>query len=404
LLSMYVRREFPSLGLYRSYLNTALIGLPPRIAREEGVRALIEYVSDPARGILGVELKYEMVRERFARYVGIEDPRSTIVGMHGTTSCIERLVLSALSYIYREYGRPGVIGVTLQEYPGVVLALRSLCSSLPTVCGRLVYLGREGDYRWEDNAAAFLDEGEGRILIASSIQWTTGYYGDFRRLKPGEGRFVIVDGAHHFGHLPLSPHVKRMDAVCGTPRKWLLTPTVGLGVAYVSERFVRTVTPYAYSRFSVEGSLSYRDSYYGSPGLRRDAGIFHPTSGIGVLDLDLFEIVLRFLTGAASIIAVQDHVQGLRRILVDLLEERGFTDALSVEGFDRKSGIVLVQTGLPPGREAEIVRSLQARGVSVSYREQAGIHGIRVSVHLYNNESDIQVFVDELSRLVGRVG
>jgi len=90
----------------------------------------------------------------------------------------------------------------------------------------------------------------------------------------------------------------------------------------------------------------------------------------------------------------------LRKYLCDKLLSEGF----SVYGYtdDRKhwSGITLIRTGLDPSREREVVKVLKDRGIAVSYRGALGISGIRASTHFYNSKEDVEVFVEELKKVL----
>ncbi len=404
MLSVYMRRDFPALGLYRSYLNTAFIGLMPRTVRDQGVRLLVEYVSDPLTKNLEAREKYLHTRTLLARYIGIEDPDRLTLLSQGTTSCIERTVLSALATLSSRNSGSVEIVTTAYEYPGVLLAIQSLCQSLKGLCSSVRIVGEEGGYRWEDSVLSVMDDYAPVVVVASSIEWVSGYRGNVGLLASRaekNGSVLVVDGAHHFGHLPLTPSEKRSHAICGTVKKWLLAPVAGLGIAYYSERMTREFIPYSYSLHHVSTPVSLKDVMGGrSPSFVETADRFSSLSRPSEFSIELFYEVVKYLLYSTSIVAVQDHIMGLRKILVDLLADKGFSDILEGEPFERKTGIVLVQTGLSPGKEERLAKMLSKVGVSVSYREQHGIHGIRVSIHLYNNEQDLQVFVDELAGAV----
>ena len=405
MLSVYMRRDFPALGLYRSYLNTAYIGLMPRILRDQGVRLLVEYVSDPLTKNLEAREKYLQARTLLARYAGIEVPERLTLLAQGTTSCIERTVLTSLASLASREGRPVRIITTVHEYPGVLLALQSLCQSLPSVCREVKVVGGvEGDYKWEDHVLEALEDEPPSVVTVSSIEWVSGYRGDIGSLVSrveSNGSVLIVDGAHHFGHLPLTPLEKRAHAICGTTRKWLLAPLAGLGIAYYSERMIREFEPYSYSIHHLSVPVSPGDVLEKRKLPFLDtADKFSALSRPSEFSIELLYEVVKYLLYSTSIVAVQDHIMGLRKILVDLLVDKGFSEALEGEPYDRKTGIVLVQTGLPPSKEEAVAKSLNKVGVSVSYRDQHGVHGIRVSIHLYNNEQDLQIFVDELASAV----
>ena len=404
MLSLYTRRDFPSLGLYRSYLNTALVGLMPRVLREEGVRSLIEYVSDPVGKTLDAAMKYEYLRKGLARLFGADPGEITIAG--STTSCIARIAASIIVSRARE-GERTWIAATIHEYPGVVQAVRSICRSLSPACEGFSLVGSPGREQWEDDAELFLEEHPGAVLIASGVSWVAGYHADLARVAVRArktGGYLIADVAQHVGNVVFNAHETGVDAACGTTKKWLLNPLSGMGVTYVSRRLIREVDPYLYNlhnlQFSTDDYCSGDDRLLGNLPFKEDADKFSTISRPSTFSLDVAGMVIDYIL-ALSQEAINDHVIALRRVAEDLLEQEGIAYSLSGVPYSRRSGIILAMPGLRPARLLEICKSLQKRGVAVSCRSQAGFTGIRISVHIYNEARDVEVFVEDLHKMLG---
>ncbi len=406
MLSAYIRRDFAGLGVYRSYLDTARVGLMPFTVRDEAVSSLLEYLTDPLGKVADVAWKYEYLRKRLSRLIPAPGPENVTL-MGSTTSCIVRTAASAMLYLSRETGEPVPIITTIHEYPGVLRALHSLCRSMPHACSGIHLAGSPGIASWEEEVVELAEKGPS-IVVASSIAWVTGYLADLERVASktrSSGGFLIVDAAQQLGQAVVDYNGIGVDIACGTSKKWLLNPLSNIGIAYVSERASR-IEPYIVGSHNVESSpldlcdpsgpnLSYR--------LLPDADRFMSISRPSLFSIDMAIGVVEYLLGISPH-AIRDHIIALVRLAEDLAGEKGFSVALDGVSYDRRSGIVLVDMGLSPAKHFEACRRLSKRGIAVSCRGQAGYAGLRVSIHLYNNEDDVRVFFEEASREAKRLG
>ncbi len=411
LLSVYTRGDFPGLGSYQSYLNTAVVGLVPRSVREKALGFLLDFINNPLGKGKEAQEVHRQVRNLFSTYIGLEREKNITV-FNSTTDCILSIISSIMIEYFERTGRKTTIGVTQQEFPGVVLAVRSLCKSLDKYCEKVVYVG--GTIEWEDEAGSFLDK-SGRVLVASSVQWTTGYRGNLENLIskefPGEDSHIVLDIAQHVGQAPVPLNMKYASALCGTSIKWMLAPVSGIGIGYVSDRLLsENYRPLAYTLRNL--AIDNIDTFYinplkdmlkSVPPLSSSALKYLPVGRPSLYSIELFLEALRYLL-SISPMAVEDHIMGLRKMLVEMIEDLGLREFLEGYNYRSKTGIVLVETGLTPHKEFEIVNYLMRRGIAVSARGQAGIHGIRVSIHLYNNERDLYLFVQELKKAIQTIG
>ena len=85
----------------------------------------------------------------------------------------------------------------------------------------------------------------------------------------------------------------------------------------------------------------------------------------------------------------------LNKRLVDGLGKLGIT-MCSPTDEDHMSSIASFNFGFPGGsieKEKKLVTFLQERGIKVSLRSSTGTGGIRISMHYYNSESDIDALI-----------
>ncbi len=393
MLSSYVRGDFPGLARFRAYLNTAAEGLVPRPARDALVRHLMLFSEDPVGVGASLPERLEEAGRLVERAYGL--PASGLAWGESTTHMIVRAAMTALAA-----SGGGGVAVTPMEFPGVTYALASACRRAGC---RLVVA--EGEGSPEEALVAAVENGAS-VVVASSVFWVTGYALDvpwLARRVERLGGFLVVDAIQHLGALP-STQLAEADAACASPKKWLLAPHSSTALCYVGRRLIEApgAEPPWYSLNNVD--LGDRQRFWLDPWKRiseppppsRSPSMLNAPSGLHYLSAAALEETLRYLS-MIPVEAVYEHILRLRRHLVDLLEDEGLGVHPVPKG--RESEIVLVETGLPPERELALARELASRGVAVSARGQAGVHGIRVSLHLYNSLRDVEVFVEELARL-----
>jgi len=379
MLSSYVRGDFPGVGKYRAYLNTAAVGLVPRPARDALVPHLMLLSEDPLGVGGGLGERLESAALLLERLYGV--PSGEVAWGESTTHMIARAAVAAAG--------SGEIAVTPMEFPGVVYALETLCRRV----GCRVRVAGGGEP--EEALLEALDAGA-RVVVASSVFWVTGRALDVGRVAARArrlGAYTIVDAIQHVGAAPLRGALEA-DALCASTKKWLLAPHSGIAFCRVRPSLYEAEPPW-YSLGNVE--LGDRQRYWADPWKRleeppepaRGPARFNAPSGLGY-EAAAFEETLRYLS-QVPVEAVEEHVLMLRRHLVELLEDRGVGVHPVPRG--RESGIVLVETGLPWEAEVELARELARRGVSVSARGQAGVHGVRVSLHMYNSPGDVEELV-----------
>jgi selenocysteine lyase/cysteine desulfurase len=63
-----------------------------------------------------------------------------------------------------------------------------------------------------------------------------------------------------------------------------------------------------------------------------------------------------------------------------------------------RSGIITFTLGEGPARDRELLGRLWDEKVVISHRYTAGVGGLRVSVHLYNNRDDIGQLLEVVRR------
>jgi len=383
--SLAPREDFPGLLSYEAYLNTAAIGLAPRPSRDKLLAAIADYFLDPYRRESGTLEELDRASRLLSQLYGF-DPARTAYG-ESTTHMMVRAA-TALA-------QQGLIGVTEHDFPGVVVALRSACRRLG--CRVRVYPGQP-----EEALLQALEDGA-RVLATSSVYWVTGHRLDTGRIARAArkaGAYLVVDAIQHLGGVMVDMQDLEVDAFCAASKKWLLAPHSGLAVCHLSARALQQEPAwYGLNNAQIQDKQAYWADPYKDleslPPLREDGHRYTAPSGINYMQALALRTTLEYHQELGP--------QNIHKHILQLARELAETAAdAELQPYNEKpqTGIILLRTNQPYHKEAQIAQKLRQEGYAISHRGQAGIHGIRVSIHAYNNTNDIQKLIIKIKQLI----
>ena len=223
------------------------------------------------------------------------------------------------------------------------------------------------------------------IIALSHVQFSNGF-----RLQPeavGEikGRHaLVINAAQSAGAFDIDVKRMKIDALCSTGHKWLLSG-YGSGFVYLSRELLDQSMPRSIGWLSVDDPFEMRNDEFRprhDAAARVELGCPH-FAGIFSLgaSLDLIrEIGIR---------SIQERVLGLNQLLTTRLGETGWNVLSPIQNEESRSAETLVACDKP----AEVFRHLLRRNIIVT--EKPG--GIRVATHFFNNENDIERLIEAFS-------
>ena len=227
-----------------------------------------------------------------------------------------------------------------------------------------------------------------RILVTSHVQYSTGFKQDL--LELGEfckrkGLVYVVNATQSIGAMPVDVKKSNIDFLVFSGVKWLLTGE-SLGAIYINKKWHKKVKwPLAGWR-SVKDpmkmdnkSLSFKNSVS-----RLEAG------GPTFQSILVLGRTVDFLSRIGKK-DIEKKIYELDDYLVKRLTELNLE---IITPLDRKhrSGITVIKVKNPKA----VAKKLLKKKVIVSARKD----GLRISVHIYNNEKDINRFIKELKTLL----
>jgi selenocysteine lyase/cysteine desulfurase len=226
-----------------------------------------------------------------------------------------------------------------------------------------------------------------RVVSVPQVHWTNGLKLDLVRIGQAaraNGAALVLDLTQSLGAMPVDIQAIDPDFAVAACYKWLLGP-YGIGVLYVAPRHQhgRPLEEGWIARQGSEnfaGLINYQDEY--QPGaIRFDMG-----------ERSQFQLLPMAAAAMRQVLAWGvDNIAASLSVLTTRIAEEASAMGLSVAPAENRAphylGLAFAD-GPPP----DLLQNLRARNVHLSVRSSA----VRVTPHLYNNESDIERFFDAL--------
>jgi len=234
-----------------------------------------------------------------------------------------------------------------------------------------------------DQVAAALSE-RTRVLALDWVSYTSGYRIDLAalgNLVHARGGIFVVDGTQAAGALEANLDALPVDALACGAYKWMLGP-YGTGFVYLRRDLLAKLDLAVINWYSVEGAEDFDALPHTEFKLADDARIFDAGETGNFINLHGLDASLEFLEEVTPRV-VQAHCRCLLERLAAGLRDSGFT--LSSAAEPGHESTILGFRAATSGATTDLHRRLRANHVAVSLRQNL----IRVSPHLYNDESDI---------------
>ena len=243
--------------------------------------------------------------------------------------------------------------------------------------------GDDGSISAEQFAAA-IDE-RTALVCCTTLSYRSGHRHDVAAIAKAAhaaGALVLADSYQACGAVELDVRALGADVVTGGTVKYLLG-TAGLGFMWVRPELHATLVPTQTGWFADEDifAMSIADYSPHASARRFDSGTPPvPSLYAGVAGLEL-------VTGA-GVPAIEAHVRGLAGRLLDGLDELGATVATPRDPSARGPLVCVRATDVE-----RLVATLGREGIIVSSRDD----NLRVALHLYNVEEDVDRLLAELA-------
>jgi selenocysteine lyase/cysteine desulfurase len=248
-----------------------------------------------------------------------------------------------------------------------------------------------------------------RAVTLSSVQWTNGYRIDVapigaecqRRSIP-----LIIDAIQQVGVIPFEAERNGVDFLACGGHKWLSSPSA-MGFAYASDRFASEFRPsLSYVPTSKPPSATWQASWTDRAydpirtyALRETAARFEHGVHHGALGAAGLAAAINLLLDV-GVDNIRAHVVRLANRVAQGVAELGYRVVTPLED-EFRSGITVFCTRTAED-DVALCDELIAHGIDLSVRYTSGIGGLRVSTHAYNNDEDVDRFIESLASLTAK--
>src|SRR5262245_1375930 len=369
-----IRSQFPILE-HTTYLNSCSQGALSRRVRAAYEEYLDGWDERGAEWAHWVE-RAEAARAAFARLLRADADEVAV-----TTSVSQGVsgIVSALPV--ERVGRTRIV-ISEYEFPTV----GQIAHAQELRGAEVVHVRPEADGSIPPERFAEAIDERTALVCCTTVSYRTGHRHDvaeIARIAHERGALCLADSYQAVGALDLDVRELGADFVTGGTVKYLLA-SAGLGFLYVRDELLPELLPTQTGWFADEDIFRMDISDY-SPAAdarRFDAGT-PPVPNIyaGLAGMSLVE--------EAGTAAIEEHVSGLATRLIDGLEELGAAVATPADPA-RRGPLVCVRSI----DVRTLVEALAAERITCSERDA----NLRVSLHLYNVEDDVDRVLDSLRR------
>lgn len=273
-----------------------------------------------------------------------------------------------------------------REFPSGTYTWRELARRTDA---RVVTVTREAGESWTDALIAALDE-RVAVVAAPACHWTDGSLVDLERLAPAVravGAALVIDASQAAGAHPIDVGTIQPDFLCTVGYKWMLGP-YSLGYLYVAPKYHERGVPIEQSWMSRAGAEDFTSlvDYVEElrPGARRfDMGEF---SQFTLLPMSVAALTQVLEWGVPRI------AEGIGALTSRIAVESAALGCQVAPDAERVRHIVGVR--LPRGLPNLFTERLADARVFVSVRGDS----LRVAPHLYNDDRDVDRFIDVLRK------
>jgi selenocysteine lyase/cysteine desulfurase len=368
-----IRGEFPSFET-ATYLNSCSQGALSRRVRDAVEGWLAGWDENGAEWDFWVE-RNEAFRSTIAAllHAGADDVAVTTSVSQGVSALVSALPL--------DRGRNRIV-ISEYEFPtvGQIAPAQELRGA------QVVHVQPEDDGSIPAERFAEAIDERTALVCCTTLSYRSGHRHDVAAIAEAAhaaGAIVLADSYQACGAVELDVRSLGADVVTGGTVKYLLG-TAGLGFMWVRPEVRKALVPTQTGWFADEDifAMSIADYSPHESARRFDSGtppvpaLYAGVAGVG-------------LVAEAGVPVVESHVGGLVGRLLDGLDAMGAT-VVTPRELARRGPLVCVRSTDVDA----LVASLAAERIIVSSREDK----LRVALHLYNLDEDVDTLLDALAR------
>jgi selenocysteine lyase/cysteine desulfurase len=235
-----------------------------------------------------------------------------------------------------------------------------------------------------------------RLIFVSHRTTTTGQLLPVREigeLAKSRNLWFALDGAQAPGSMLIDVKGWNVDCYTFSSHKWVLAPR-RTGVLYVKKEMQDIVAPVTVGAYSdngfniMDGTLTFQSSAQ-----RYEYGTQNELLFFGLHES------LKFIN-SIGIAKIREHNEILSETFYDALKNSGSCELLSPEEREYRSSMITFR--VPDKNFNDITSAMGKDNIRVRPVGEAGLNGVRVSFHLYNDTDDLERAVTSIKRILNK--
>lgn len=396
------KKDFPLLINRKiAYLDNAATAQRPACVINAVKEFYENYNANPLRGLYELAIdateSYENSREVVKEFINAKSTKEIIF----TRNTTEGLNLVAYSYALNNLKKGDEILITIMEHHSNMLPWQMAAKKTGAV---LKYLECNKDGSISDESIERAISQKTKIVAMAYVSNVFGRVNPIEKvikLAHKNGSIVVVDAAQAAPHIPIDVQKLDADFLAFSGHK-LMSP-LGIGVLFGKEELLDKMSPFMTGGEMIE-SVSRYDAKYAELPHKFEAGTVNAAGAVGLAE------AIKYLK-SIGFSEIKEREDSLTKAALDKIKDIPGINVIGSENPKDHSGIITFTVdGVHPHDVASI---LDADGVNI----RAGHHcaqplmnyldigsSVRASIAFYNDEEDINKFIDSLKNVRRRMG
>lgn len=233
-----------------------------------------------------------------------------------------------------------------------------------------------------------------KLIFVSHFTCTTGQRfpeKEIARLAKDKGLWFALDGAQTVGNMPIDVKEYGCDFYATSGHKWLLGPK-RTGIFYVKKNLLDTLRPITAGAYSDDGHDIFAKTLKLNPTAQR----YEYATENSALFYGL-ETAIDFMN-TIGLEKVWQHNKSLAELFYRGLQKIPQVEILSPQEKEYRSSLITFKLKNVAYRKAASYLTEKKR-MRVRVVPEAHVDGIRISMHVYNNEEQVERLLVEINKL-----
>ncbi len=234
-----------------------------------------------------------------------------------------------------------------------------------------------------------------RLIFISHLTCTTGQFfpvTEIGRLARSHKLWYALDGVQAIGAGPIDIREIDADFFAVSGHKWMLGPR-RTGILYVKEERLEELVPTVVGTYSdLRSDLSTMTLEFQPTAQRYEFGTQNDALFYGLAE------AIGFIT-TIGVERIREHNRRLSERFHDGLQDIPGTTILSPAEEEYRSAMITFRVDGVNYRD--VTTALGQKGFRVRPVGEVGLDAIRISFHVYNNESEVEGVLDEIRAIAG---